>query len=257
MAEADLRTHLASQTKLPIGLVDLRDLTLGETTGTVLFDTFDEASLRAVGKLIWEQAKDQPLFAVGSSGLTESLIPAWRDEGLIDGNVAGDGTVPMDQILVLSGSCSPVTHSQIEWGLSHGFEGLAIDAEALIADPSGPLDVTLQLLHAGKSPLLYTALGPLGAGDSPQDAKLGAALGTLLREILLRSKVRRVLLCGGDTSSHAMQQLPIRALTWAAAMARGAPLCRAHAAEAAFHGVEFVLKGGQVGGTEFFGLVKG
>jgi len=256
MLEADLRRHLALQTELPISLVDLRDLTLGDRTGAVLFDTYDEASLMAVGELIWERAQQEPLFAVGSSGLTESLIPAWQRDGLIGDARVASGAAAAEQIVVLSGSCSPVTQAQIEWALSHGFDGVGIDAEALIADSVGPLDRTLDLLAAGKSPVLYTALGPLGAGDRPHDAGLGVAMGELLREILVRSTVRRVVLCGGDTSSHAMQQLPIRALTWAAAMARGAPLCRAHATGTAFHNVEFVLKGGQVGAVDFLGLVR-
>jgi uncharacterized protein YgbK (DUF1537 family) len=69
--------------------------------------------------------------------------------------------------------------------------------------------------------------------------------------------IRRVVLCGGDTSSHAIQQLPLRALTYSAPLTPGAPLCRAHAPGTAFHFAEFVLKGGQIGPVDFFDLVRG
>jgi uncharacterized protein YgbK (DUF1537 family) len=69
--------------------------------------------------------------------------------------------------------------------------------------------------------------------------------------------VRRAVLAGGDTSSHAVQQLGAYALTWAAELDPGAPLCRAWSDEPAIDGLELVLKGGQIGGVDFFGRVRG
>jgi uncharacterized protein YgbK (DUF1537 family) len=68
--------------------------------------------------------------------------------------------------------------------------------------------------------------------------------------------VRRVVICGGDTSSHAVQQLGIYALTWSANLQPGGPLCRAHA-DSELDGLELVLKGGQVGTDDFFDVVRG
>jgi 3-oxoisoapionate kinase len=264
MLEADLRRHLALQTALPIGLVDLRNLSrngldtaLQDGAAAVLFDTFDDVSLKTVGELVWESARVEPLFAVGSSGLTESLIPAWRKEGSM--NVASTPVKArkVEQILVLSGSCSPVTAGQIEWGLTHGFEGIALDAAKFISDPTRIVSQVLSLIRKGASPILYTAMGPLTSNAKPHAEELGIALGQLLRVILEQSDVRRLVLCGGDTSSHAVQQLPVQALTWAAGLARGAPLCKAHAPGSHMDGLELVLKGGQVGDVDFFGMVKG
>ena len=53
----------------------------------------------------------------------------------------------------------------------------------------------------------------------------------------------------GTSSSH-------DALTWAAPVERGAPLVRAHAGDAAIDGLELVLKGGQIGGEDFFETVR-
>jgi 3-oxoisoapionate kinase len=65
-----------------------------------------------------------------------------------------------------------------------------------------------------------------------------------------------VVLAGGDTSSHAVAQLGLHALTWAAATEPGAPLCRGHSDTAALDGLELVLKGGQVGSKDFFERVR-
>jgi len=258
MLEADLRRHLAFQTSLPIGLLDLRNLhpegldsVMVERPAAVLFDTVDTAPLEMVGRLIWGRARERAVFAVGSSGLTESLIPAWRLEGLIGEAPAPIAAQPVEQIVVLSGSCSPVTQGQIEWALANGFHGIRVDPTALIRDSTGPLAEAMDCLRVGGSPVLYTALGPL-EGTVAHSAKLGIAFGQLLKGLIANSSARRVVLCGGDTSSHAMQQLPIRALSWAAPLALGAPLCRAHAPGTIFDGLELALKGGQVGQVDFF-----
>jgi uncharacterized protein YgbK (DUF1537 family) len=60
---------------------------------------------------------------------------------------------------------------------------------------------------------------------------------------------------GGDTSSHAGQQLGIDALTFVSHLAPGAPLCRAWSQIPGRQGLEIVFKGGQCGKEDFFELV--
>ncbi|MFY9514598.1 MAG: nucleotide-binding domain containing protein, partial [Rubrivivax sp.] len=50
--------------------------------------------------------------------------------------------------------------------------------------------------------------------------------------------------------------LGVQALTMAARLAPGAPLCRAWSDNAARDGLELVLKGGQMGNADFFGQVR-
>jgi len=149
-----------------------------------------------------------------------------------------------------------VTQTQIEWAVANGFDGISIEAEALIANPSAAMERALRSIRAGRSPVLYTALGPLDERAQPHAAELGAALGTLMRGLFEQSGLRRAVLCGGDTSSHAIQQLPICALTFAATLAPGVPLCRVHAPGTVFHHAEFALKGGQMGAPDFFALAR-
>ena len=78
----------------------------------------------------------------------------------------------------------------------------------------------------------------------------------MLRQIIIETRVRRVVLAGGDTSSHAVSQLGLYALTWSAATQPGAPLCLAHSDSPELDGLELVLKGGQVGTEDFFEQVR-
>jgi uncharacterized protein YgbK (DUF1537 family) len=262
MHEPDLRRHLAAQTDLPIALLDLRNLTpaslaakLDQHPAAILFDTFDQPSLEATGRLLWQSAQQHPLFAAGSSGLTQSLIPAWRADHLIPASPSIPHAEPIDQMLVVSGSCSHVTQTQIEWALANGFHGIRLHPTTLLEDPTvftAALQSAITAIQQGRSPILYTSLGPLAPQAVPQDDRLGATLGRLVRAVLEQTSISRVLLCGGDTSSHAIQQLPIRALTLAAPLTPGAPLCRAWAPGTQFHHTEFILKGGQMGAPDFF-----
>ncbi|MDP9050083.1 MAG: four-carbon acid sugar kinase family protein [Acidobacteriota bacterium] len=273
MHEADLRLHLAAQTSTKIGLIDDPTLRSGCASATldalraaarqaVVFDTIDEQTQSVVGQLLLGCAKKEPLFAVGSSGLTAALVSAWDRLGLI----APIHSSPLSlarPLLVVSGSCSTVTERQLRHALAHGHHGVAINPASLLnpgnTSYAATLEAAAQSLAAGRDTILYTALGTPATpalGDF-----LGVALGTLLRDLLSRSAsaaepVHRVLVCGGDTASHAVQQLGIHALTWAANIQPGGPLCRAHA-DSLLDGLELVLKGGQVGTDNFFDLVRG
>jgi uncharacterized protein YgbK (DUF1537 family) len=271
MDEADLRLHLARQTNLAIGLVDLRAFQSGNAreqfrlqanggAAAVLFDGVDAVMLQQAGQVIWGLAEaSRPLFTVGSSGVTASLIAHWRSTGVIAAEPPSVTSTRADQILVISGSCSAVTAGQILWAKRQGVACLELDAEALARGGAGAVnaatELALQLLRSGRDTVLYTALGtPTGL---THDKELGLALGRLMLSLVQQTGVRRVVLCGGDTSSHAVQQLGLTALTFAGTLAPGAPLCRAHAEEkTGLDGLELVLKGGQIGPEDFFGIAR-
>jgi len=266
MLEADLRIHLAAQTEIKIGLVDTAMIQSGIAAEAVaslvgggdeaiLFDTIDAQTQSEVGELIWREARRRPIFSASSSGLTAALLSAWKTLGLLPDAPEPRAVAIAKPLLVVSGSCSVATERQLRCALACGYHGIAIDPVDLLEGGHGRiLEATVYALTRGSNTILYTALGtPTEAVHGDQ---LGTALGILLREILARTSVRRVLLCGGDTASHAVQQLGLYALTWAANLQPGAPLCRAHA-DSDLHGLELVLKGGQVGTEDFFDVVRG
>lgn len=267
MHEADLRRHLAAQTPLPIGLVDLTAFSHGRAPAAlseclsrgdaaVLFDGVGEAELAETGRLLWQYATGRqdadsrhPLFCAGSSGLTYALLAAWRRGHVIAGEPKHIPAAPAETLLVLSGSCSPVTERQIRAALANGYHGIPLETETVFEE-------AVARLRSGQSTVIYSALGPLPAAAQPEGEALGRRAGVLLRRILTATGIRRVVLAGGDTSTHAVGELGIHALTWSASLEPGAPLCRAHAGMPELDGLQLVLKGGQVGGADFFERVR-
>jgi 3-oxoisoapionate kinase len=274
MREADLRVHLRAQTSTPLGLVDLTalqartaaeavaiQLEVGNTA--ILFDTIDTETQAAVGDFLWKEAQRRPLFSASSSGLTAAIVPSLQKEGLLPKAVSIPKNEAMNPLLVVSGSCSTVTERQIRYALANGYNGIALNPQALLARETAAstrlaaVEAAVTSLTAGRDTVLYTSLGL--PTIQAQGERLGSVLGSLLSEILTLTAVHRVLLCGGDTSSHALQQLGLYALSWIATLEPGAPLCRAHAddANSKLHHLEVVLKGGQIGADNFFDTVRG
>ena len=118
----------------------------------------------------------------------------------------------------------------------------------------------LASLANGRRVILYTALGPetdLGGAIADGRQAIGAALGRLQRALVERAGLRRVVIAGGDTSSHALRQLGIYALTLRLPLpSMPGPLCQAHSDDPRFDGLEIGLKGGQAGADDYFASVR-
>lgn len=256
MTEADLRVHLGKQTSKKIGLVSVTDL---EPLGSgvkpsqdkpdwagaeiVLFDAVNDAHLLRAGALIDGLAIASPLFSVGSSGIEAALTAHWARPA----PPAWPVPPPAQPLLVVSGSCSPVTAGQIDWALAHGFAGIRFDAEG------GGAAAAIAALQAGRHAVVYTSRGE--AGTTIPAGVLGAQLGRLAREVVAQTKITRLVVAGGDTSSYAGRALGIEAVEMIAPLAPGAPLCRAFAPGSPVDGLEINFKGGQVGAPDYFGAV--
>lgn len=263
MNEADLRLHLARQTALRFGLIDstafqanaaARQFRAQADAGAqgIVFDGFSNAMLEETARIIWQHSRERPVFAVGSSGLTSGLLLHWRSTGLIRAAKTPPLAKPTDRLLVLSGSCSPITAKQIRRAKQGGFATWQLGGSA----PSRALAANaLRALQRGESVVLYAAPGPR-ATDDHRVEPIGPAFGDFLRRLILESGVRRVLIAGGDTATHAVKQLRLDALTFAASLAPGVPLCMGHAKDSPLHGLELALKGGQMGGENFFAEVR-
>ena len=270
MTESDLRLHLGRQTNRAIAVVDLVALSNGDAEtrlqnpprGVVIFDGIDCDSLRHASGLIWESGA---AFVVGSSGFTHALIDYWRHVGLLPDPPAVEPATPVDRVVVISGSCSPITERQIQYVLRNGFAGVSLDPSALGAsvldvaarEEQEAMDQALAYLRAGRSVVLYSALGSEGVNEHVDRECLASRMGVLLRDLLRQSGVKRAVVAGGDTASHAGRQLGVHALTLAAPVEPGAPLCQAHSDDRALQGLELIFKGGQVGPDNFFESAMG
>lgn len=270
MDEANLLLHLSRQTALSSALLDMVSLSAGlppEEADILLIDVLDAATQAAAGALLWNRLRQKSRFVCGSSGLEYALIPAWRAEGLIGERPAFPAAGPVDRIAVVSGSVSPTTERQIRHALENGFAGVTLDPLALSDEANGAavaaaVESGLAALQEGRSVVLYTALGPAadrgGELDTATGARhrLGRALGRIQSELVARAGLARAVVAGGDTSSHALGEMGIAALTLKMPLPQtpGSPLCIAHGGAA--DGLEIALKGGQVGGDDYFSMIR-
>lgn len=281
MTEADLRLHLAKQTKRKIALFDILQVALSEKDSkaaleglladkpdVVLFDTLYANQLPRIGGLIDDYVSlRQPLFSIGSSGIETALAEYWRQNSPVMFRARKFTCAAVNQILVGSGSCSLVTQGQIAWALKHGFGEVALDATQVVSKKNRSREIlraaaaAVALLGTGRSVIVHTARR--GADkqiafklEHDTSRVLGAALGKVLRNTLEQARVQRLCIAGGDTSSFAARALGIEALQMTSPLTPGAPLCRVSAPNSPADGVEIVFKGGQVGPENYFSIVK-
>ncbi len=285
--ESDLRMSLAKQTNQTVGLFNVLqyelsqiaaavvlDELIGENT-IILFDALYPEHLERIGSLIDARVADGPQFCVGSSAIETALVSRWGTQGLLAAVPTWPQPAAVDELLVLSGSCSPVTEKQIHSAVEHGFVPIAVDTGLLLQSDRSAAEVhrvslrAIESLDVGRSVIVHTGLGPHDprvaatrslASQFQRDAqsavtetccRLGQALGEIGRRCLEHTRLRRICIAGGDTSSHVARALEIESLEMVAPLTPGAPLCRARSPSIS-NGLELIFKGGQVGDEGYF-----
>lgn len=283
MGESDLRRHLAAQTNKPIALMDILHLSgapdlvdarltkvLEAKPEVVLFDVLDDARLAEVGRLMWMQRQSGVRFVVGSSGIEYALAAHWRATGTIAEHAEFKAPAVVEQLIVVSGSCSPVTKLQIDRALAQGFVGIAIDVSKLIEAPEREREFivrqALSEIALNRSVIIHSAYGAddpriktttealRTRGFEAQAAAeiIGTHLGIILRTLIERTRMPRVVVAGGDTSGYVARELGVAALEMVAPLSPGAPLCQAGLLKSLSGTIEIALKGGQLGSADFF-----
>jgi 3-oxoisoapionate kinase len=232
MHEADLRLHLAQQTKMSVHMIDVHD----------------QATQLAAGELLLRLAQT---FVVGSSGVEYALVKAWAQRGGISSQIAFAAVPPVDRMLVVSGSVSPTTERQIRYALANGFT--AVELDPVTRDVEAATRQATVILQRGGSPLVYTALGPASDRRLTGDrSAIGRALGHIAQTCAMQHQLKRIAIAGGDTSSHALAELKILTLEtrYPLTATPGSPLCTASSTDG--RTLEIALKGGQVGNDDYF-----
>jgi uncharacterized protein YgbK (DUF1537 family) len=282
MDESDLVVQLSRQTEHSVTLIDVLTLDRGVEAAMqrlleaadgdiVLFDALTESHLATIGAVLIElqRQENKPLFVAGSSAVESALTRVWNEKDLsVESDETASSATSVEPIIVVSGSCSPVTGRQIEWALAHGFAEAPLDVAALARGVQ--LELALSAIarrvieehDAGRPVIVHTSRGAgdagaaerIGGGD--QAATLGQMLGRVLDLVLQSRRVSRVAIAGGDTAGDVARALGIETLRMVAPLAPGAPLCQARSRRPYVDGVEFTFKGGQVGGEDFFGVVQ-
>jgi 3-oxoisoapionate kinase len=280
MAEADLALHLTRQTRLETIVADLSllaaddaddrmDKLAADGTGILLIDVDGTESQVRVGRQLLRLQRPGGWFVAGSSGIEYALLDAWREQGRAGATTDFPLPGKVDRLAVVSGSVSPTTERQIRHATESGFDGIGVDPLSLVGEDGERAIETavaagVKVLKAGRSVILHTALGPSADRGGDIDRipgsrhRLGRSLGTILRRLVESEGLARAVIAGGDTSSHALKELHVQALTTLLPLPQtpGSPLCTAHGTYPATNGLQIALKGGQVGGDGYFSQIR-
>ncbi|WP_332750997.1 four-carbon acid sugar kinase family protein [Hydrogenophaga sp.] len=267
MTEADLRRHLQAQGLHRVAALhypgyalsaDAQDAALqrllAQQPDAVLMDVSGPQDLPAVGRLIWRDARQATVLAVGSSGVVQALAAHW-------GNTEVASTLDMPRpadgpVFAFAGSLSPQTETQV--AAASSYRKTPLDVRRLLCEPRHAADcaeAVLAGLDGGHHVLLHTQASARHADlDS---LAVASATGDLVARIVgMRASqgrpLRRIGIAGGDTSSLAVQKLGIWGLSCQGVLAPGVTLSRAHSDHASLNGLELMLKGGQMGPPEVF-----
>ncbi len=118
------------------------------------------------------------------------------------------------------------------------------------------LDWVLSALRAGQSVGLTSDDADLSAVDRPALEAIAEAAGAMAAGAAGAGATRRLIVCGGDTSSRVTRLLGVESLSIAANPWGNVVLLHAHAADPGIDGLELLLKGGQVGSDELLESVR-
>lgn len=242
MHEADLTLHIGKQKSLQFARINICQLddetalqhaldSITDSDDAVLFDGTTTSHLATVGKILASSAAySLPQFVVGSSGVEYGLIQHWQQSGEIDQSLKPDTFLsPVEQLLVISGSASPLSYLQIGKAKEKGFADIEVDARALISETEKEraskevVEQAILLLQRGKNVVIHTASGPddtriadminflVSQGATPELAKaqggkaLSIELGLITQRILESYPLKRIVVSGGDTSSRSQK----------------------------------------------------
>ncbi|AHM61159.1 Hrp-dependent type III effector protein [Flammeovirgaceae bacterium 311] len=285
MNESDLRLHLKNQTNRDVHLLDILTIEDGDdeiekilqqtkdnlSAPFLLIDIINKEHLVKAGKVMLLHSNAENQLLVGSSGVENALTAYLQDTKVLSRFDLNVSVGQASKMLVMAGSCSPITHKQIDWAINAGFERIRIDSEKLVDPDTREQEIlrvvltATQLLHH-KHVVVFTALGPEDEAIAKTHTKLKALTGNscfpadylakiqgqILYRILEEHSDARVTVAGGDTSGHVAKALGIYALEVLTPIAPGAPLCIAHSKNKKFDGLEIALKGGQCGDENYF-----
>ncbi|GAB3807675.1 four-carbon acid sugar kinase family protein [Virgibacillus kimchii] len=281
MDEADLRKHLKKQIQSDIGLLDIIEMnkedvdeiyeSKSQNYDILLIDALNEKDVDTAGRLIWDASKNNTVFTVGSSGIEDALASNWNRLNVPRNTdqVNRQDIKSKENILVVSGSGSVITKEQIKTALRNGFEGIKVNSDILTGDYENQknfINKVVNLLNDKKNVILYTALGPdddsifsmrnklkeNGIQEMQIGEFIGKKLGGFTNQILKNSSINRIVLAGGDTSGFITKELDVFGLEMIQQVSPGAPLCRVYSKDIKINGIELALKGGQLGGDNYF-----
>jgi uncharacterized protein YgbK (DUF1537 family) len=157
-------------------------------------------------------------------------------------------------VLAVSGSRSAQTRGQVDAARAAGWHAIPLAPGGTGEETSASVT---ELLASGRSVVLTSHDADL-SGIPAADVlpAISEAAAGVVSAAVGAGATRRVVVCGGDTSSRVTRLLGVRSLSIAANPWGNVVLLLARAAGSAVDGVELLLKGGQVGDDDLFENIR-
>lgn len=259
MRNADLVSHLQSQTSRKVGLAEypvtaaklqrLRE----EGFDIAILDCISDAELENVCRAI----ADLPLIS-GSSAPGIKLPAVWRERGWWtpqDNSLRLTGARRAGYLIV-AGSCSPATTAQNRWLEEQGIQACVFDPLILLAGEGEAPERA-----PGSTLLLRTATTPSDiesvrkwaaeAGIAPAEAglRIAYALARIALQIIEAAPPAGLIVSGGETASAICRTMSLGALQVGRNIEPGVPLCLSLGS----FQMPVVLKSGNFGSLDLYG----
>lgn len=269
MNEADLREHLASMGSTLPQSIHLPELDLssdkiarliekrGNKCCPVVIDSVTDQDINLCCAAIWTLACNYDVFCLAAQGIGDGLGKKLSpDQSPLATETSSERS---DKILVFSGSCSEQTTRQLSTVKDAGWTMIPVDVKMMSSDENAE-QLTRSLaaiidksLQENRPTAVYTSMGNESRIDPPlESSRVGKMFAHLFRSAIEASNISRVVFAGGDSSSHAMRESGADSLEISRFDAeQGCHICTLQSSDM-LHDVQVVLKGGQVGGDDFF-----
>lgn len=256
MTDSDLRRWLSYQTSTPIkhvpyavvsrGAETITQFLKGEGPGYFIADAILDDDLIQLSK---SMACSKLLS--GSSGLALGLPDIFRSQGKLNGSLSRWRGVK-GRGVILSGSCSEATRTQIEeYKKSHPW--LELGADEIHNEQTILQEVVDWILDQKQAPLVYTSADPCVVklaqkkyGAESIANEIESFFGTLARLLSLEG-FSKIVTAGGETSGAVVNALEIDAMDVGSEIAPGVP-----ALKVVNRDLALALKSGNFGHKHFF-----
>lgn len=264
MRDSNLMRLLAPQVNGPVGLIDRLTVAQGaqalqdalaqhraEGIAHVVIDAVANSDLVTIATA----CRDMPLMT-GGSAVAMPLPALYLGDGLLseDAPKQPHNTLPYTTI-VLSGSCSAMTNTQVAAYIATGAPSYQLDPMTLAESGKQKVLDWLAGQDLAQAPLIYATSDP--ASVKAAQARIGAAeVGALIENTLADcataardAGARRIIVAGGETSGAVTKALGVTQLDIGTEIAPGVPwtYCISDGTQ-----IALALKSGNFGQEDFF-----
>ena len=256
MVDSDLRRWLGHQTNTQIrhlpystiskGANAIREQLQQEGSGFYIADAIEDENLIELGK-----ACSESKLLTGGSGLALELPANFRAKNNI-GNAVTKWQGVDGPGIILSGSCSIVTRSQVA-RYCKGHPAMKVTAESILDGLHTVDGLCNWVQEQDTTPLIYTSADPAVVratqGEFGQEfiaEKIETFFGAVAAK-LVELGFKRIVSAGGETSGAIVTALNIKAMKIGPEIAPGVPALKDENRELAL-----ALKSGNFGGEDFF-----